>query len=181
MQSALYAIVASLSILSWFVIGSLILKRSAPIPLPTSIEGCAERNITAFIDEAMYVQFINVHPFFLKLLNSKTKNYRFATTQAPIIDDTLFIYRISYPWLSFIGTVITLLVGIPLSHLIGPQDTIHTLDPNLVSPYIRFLMPNRKSIELAEISVKNNVALNLTETKWVWKENEDKLEKDCEK
>lgn len=59
------------------------------------------------------------------------------------MDDSFSIYKIAFPWYPLIGGLIVILVGAPLSHLIGPQDSIKTLNPNLISPIAQCLIPKR--------------------------------------
>lgn len=44
-------------------------------------------------------------------------------------------------WNAAIGTVIVWVVGVPLSYIFGHKNIRRSLDPNLVSPIVRFLLP----------------------------------------
>lgn len=59
------------------------------------------------------------------------------------MDNSFSIYKIAFPWYSFIGGLLVFVVGIPLSHIIGPQDSIETLNSSLISPVAQCLIPKR--------------------------------------
>lgn len=69
------------------------------------------------------------------------------------MENSFSIYKIAFPWYSFIGGLLVFVFGIPLSHFIGPPDSIETLNPSLISPVAQFLIPKRllhKEIPLRE-------------------------------
>lgn len=60
-----------------------------------------------------------------------------------VVEEPFSIYRISFPWYPFIGALIVWIVGIPLSHIIGSPDDLDKLNPDLIAPQAKFLIPKR--------------------------------------
>lgn len=59
-------------------------------------------------------------------------------------------------WFAFIGAVTVWLVGLPISCFFGPQNWRETLDPNLISPWTKFLLPNdMKHVAMIEMARKD--------------------------
>ncbi len=96
------------------------------------------------------------------------------------------IYRISFPWYPFIGALIVWIVGIPLSHIIGSSDDMEKLNPDLIAPQAKFLIPKRLlHVQLPTDSVhhddnygneKESKELKTLNAEIEWKWSPEKLE-----
>lgn len=64
-------------------------------------------------------------------------------------------YRISFQWYPFIGAFIVWVVGIPLSHIIGSSEDLNKLNPDLIAPQAKFLIPKR--LLHIELPLSNNI------------------------
>lgn len=92
--------------------------------------------------------------FFFSFKNSS--GIHLLTPSAEIDNNTFSIYKISFHWYAFIGTIIVWMFGIPMSYIFG-KNTVETMDPSLISPVAKFLLP--KKMRLADIQQsmhKNN-------------------------
>lgn len=56
--------------------------------------------------------------------------------------DAFSMFKVSFNWFSFIGTIVVWIVGVPISYFFGPAAH-ESLDPNLISPVAWRLLPKR--------------------------------------
>lgn len=68
------------------------------------------------------------------------------------------VYRISFPWYPFIGALIVWIIGIPLSHILGTPDDLNKLNPDLIAPQAKFLIPKR--LLHVELPLSNGISDN---------------------
>ncbi|KAG4075104.1 hypothetical protein HA402_013499 [Bradysia odoriphaga] len=137
-KAALWSTIISMACLCWIITGSQILVSSGELsytPLATRIDGCDARNISVIFKNQSTLDIGDEHTSEATtvLENSLPKNE----------DKPFSIYRISFPWYPFIGAFIVWIVGIPLSHVIGSVDDLDKLNPDLIAPLARLLIPKR--------------------------------------
>ncbi|XP_037039646.1 sodium-coupled monocarboxylate transporter 1-like isoform X2 [Bradysia coprophila] len=137
-KAALWSTIISMACLCWIITGSQVLVSSGELsytPLETRIDGCDARNISVIFKNQSTVDIADEHTSEAAtvLENLLPKNE----------DKPFSIYRISFPWYPFIGAFIVWIVGIPLSHVIGSADDLDQLNPDLIAPLSRLLIPKR--------------------------------------
>lgn len=90
-------------------------------------------------------------------------------------DESFSIYKLSFMWYSVLGFIITWLICIPLSHLIGTKD-VHKLNPNLIAtiakPLITSQLKPPKKIKMKTMH-KKDTAFEDEEIEYLNKTNND--------
>lgn len=82
------------------------------------------------------------------------QNYTGVGTPVIAEDDVSLVYQISYMYLSVVGTVVGLFVSVVVSFITGPQN-ISKLDPALVIPQIRHLLPQKQQPSTEDYKLVN--------------------------
>ncbi|XP_047098036.1 sodium-coupled monocarboxylate transporter 1-like [Schistocerca piceifrons] len=122
-----------LGYMAWVVLGTQAYMASGHLTIPgkpMSIEGCSEELLRA----------VNVTVAAVE------------TTAAPeLVSEVPYIFRVSYLWYMVMGLVVTLVSALLISFVTGRRDPA-TLDPRLVTPMMRWLLPkdSKKAAALAE-------------------------------
>lgn len=68
--------------------------------------------------------------------------------------DPFLLFEISYLWYTFIGMLITLIVGNIVSYITGGNN-IRNLDKNLLTPLIRGCFTEKKSTTVSKTGLLN--------------------------
>lgn len=99
-------------------------------------------------------------------------------------DEGFSVYKISFIWYSFVGSVIFWAVAVPVSHLTGAQE-LDKLDINLLSPVIKCFIPKRYRHTELQVYTAKQVSPDTTDlkegTEWTWKDSHTIIGSDKEK
>lgn len=130
-KGAAAGMISSSLIVLWIVFGGLTIDKTKEM-LPTSTEGCSNITFSQEISKPQSLWLINTEPL---LINDTS--YPYSTTPMPEIEKTFLhsIYSISFMFYSFIGTVLTVLIGIIVSYLTR-DDKENRYDNKLLHPLI---------------------------------------------
>ncbi|XP_063229782.1 sodium-coupled monocarboxylate transporter 1-like [Bacillus rossius redtenbacheri] len=118
-KGALWGAAASLSGVSWIVVGAKVAaaRGSLEYPwLPLSTDGCVDLDVAA------------------NFTVTPGAAHRRATTATDT--DVFWLYQLSYMYYSVAGALLVFLVGVPVSHATGGCDPA-SLDPRLLAPFLR--------------------------------------------
>lgn len=107
--------IVSIAMMAWLISGSAFYRIKEYTPLPTSIDGC-----DALTTASALIETIS------------------TTVEAPTAE-TFSFYSMSFQWYPFVGTLITWLVGIGLSHTMACNE--QPVDASLLSPWVRWMLP----------------------------------------
>lgn len=155
-KGVISGVFASIIIMTWITVGQLWLSNHGGLvyqKLPSSIEGCDARgfNITIPISQP----------------------------SSPIQpnDETFSIYKIAFPWFSFIGALIVFIVAIPVSYMTGGED-LKRLGTRLIAPVCHWMLPkdvfkiDMKLHSIPEIILSSQDhygdTTNCEKKEWIW-------------
>lgn len=151
-QGTIYGAIASVVILGWFMTTAQVYNvghNTTFKPLPSSIDGCAEFNITvATIVYAILEPNRKSVLIRLYLPNRSTQQ----RSQEPV-DDIISVYQTSFMWYSLFGSTIVWIVALALSHSVAPAPN-KRIDARLLSPLVRWMYrtdATRQHIEMAAV------------------------------
>lgn len=75
------------------------------------------------------------------------------TTKSPSVNDPFKIYQISYLYYTMMGAVITMIVALVTSLLLGPNKP-NEVDPKLLAPFVRRLISSSKQRHKGELKTR---------------------------
>jgi len=136
-KAALWSTIISMIFLCWIITGSQVLISNGQLiykPLDSNIDGCSSRNLTVTLNNQSSIEFEKLS----STIESMVKNELLSEEEL-----SFSLYRISFPWYPFIGAFIVWIVGVPLSHLLGTSEDLNNLNPDLIAPQAKFLIPQR--------------------------------------
>lgn len=103
---------------------------------PTTTQGC----VYHFIPEA---------PYSMLAINMSVPDALPTIPSEPEFE----IYHISYLWYTFIGAMVTIIVSLIASFLMGANDP-QNMDPKLFAPFVRRIL-ERKKLRLMDVKLNN--------------------------
>lgn len=153
-KGALTGIIVSIVIMFWIVVNAQILVNNKELvypPLPSSVENCE-------------LYGINVTNIITSTVNA---------TQVPAIGERPFnIYRLSFVWYGFLGTFITIIVGVIVSWMTGGED-IKKIGSRLIAPVAHFMLPpgafvTEVPLETIVRDEKTPATVQIEKPQWDW-------------
>jgi Na+/proline symporter len=94
--------------------------------------------------EGCEYHFVSAEPMSM-LAHNHSSMWTSTTTPAPHMDDIGFqIYHISYLWYTLLGALITIVIALIVSFMVGPNNP-DEMNPKLFSPFIEQMLERRKA------------------------------------
>lgn len=118
----------------WLTFGSFSIEKPPIVMLPTSIEGCSNDTFSSGISKPLTPWILSSVPL---EVGWDIHNTSFLTsTQTPVADKNFIqnLYSVSYMYYAFLGTVITVFVGIAVSYMTASEEDAY--DSKLLHPVI---------------------------------------------
>ncbi|GJQ68457.1 hypothetical protein Trydic_g17035 [Trypoxylus dichotomus] len=130
-KGAFMGSICSLLVVTFMMIGNRLYQTSGAlqyIPKPLSIEGCAD-NRTLFVNNATL-----------------------STRESDIFP----LFRISHYYYSLLGTLVVLVIGLPISWITGEERDV---DERLITPWMQWAIPKKVNNNLSEHEDMSNEEL----------------------
>lgn len=118
----------------WLTFGSFSIEKPPIVMLPTSIEGCLNDTFSSGITKPLTPWILSSVPL---EVGWDIHNTSFLTsTQTPVADKNFIqnLYSVSYMYYAFVGTLITVVVGIVISYITASEEDEY--DSKLLHPAI---------------------------------------------
>lgn len=123
---------SSLLLIGWISIGAFYYDVGAPFTLPTSVTNCSRTtSVTEFISTTNLLDVTSNNTFLTTINHDIDYNMNTTITNEPFI-----IYKLSFMYYPVLGTVVTVLIGLLVSYLTGPNN-VNDIDNRLLIPYYR--------------------------------------------
>ncbi|XP_055848718.1 sodium-coupled monocarboxylate transporter 1 [Episyrphus balteatus] len=130
-KGAAAGMISSSIIVLWIVFGGLTIDKTKEM-LPTTTEGCSNHTFSQEISKPHSLWLLQTEPM---VINDTA--YPYSTTPVPEIEKTFLhsIYSLSFMFYSFLGTVLTVVIGVIVSY-ITRDDKENRYDNKLLHPLI---------------------------------------------
>ncbi|XP_075224836.1 sodium-coupled monocarboxylate transporter 1 isoform X2 [Lycorma delicatula] len=154
--AAIGMIISHITVL-WVTINGLMIDKPKIPMLPTTTDGCRNDTFSPHIRP-----LVRETSYYLNLTQSTTPN-PIVNRAAPERDFLTSLYMITYMYYSFLGTTITVVLGVIISYFTSSEDDIY--DEKLIHPIARKVsnwLPGKKRKYLNSRPTPNSTSTNTT-------------------